>query len=188
MNLVRLDLVAGRHRRGVFSVGHDMLTRCYTHYPPGGQNLDAESKSRKQDAVLERAGISFKLDGKVGWQKKNTMGYEASRKQVWELAELFPRIPIIRRRYGIINTRDACPSIFINRRQNRKGADQTIQPEGSRITGQLSSWRCGLTDPSGRCGAILIQTVTLKYDETSISPRERHRRGCAAYPLTTSRK
>lgn len=71
-------------------------------------------------------------------------------------------------------------------KQEKRLPDYQIQ--GSILTGQLSPRRCGLTHPGRRCGVVFIRAVALESRKTSISSRERHRRGCAACPLTTLRK
>lgn len=51
MDLVRLDLIAGRHRRGLFSINHDATTLLQTLSNQTGQILAQGSMAhaRKQD-------------------------------------------------------------------------------------------------------------------------------------------
>lgn len=46
-------------------------------------------------------------------------------------------------------------------KQERRLPDHQIQ--GSSLTGQLSSWRRGLTPPGRRCGGVFIHNVLLRY-------------------------
>lgn len=48
VDFVRLDLIAGRHRRGLFSINHNANTMLHTLSNLTGKNLGTRIRCRKQ--------------------------------------------------------------------------------------------------------------------------------------------